>query len=124
MSLVADFDLGDFMSKHPTAEPIPVETITQWFTCLAFSVKYLHENAIKHQDIKLFNVLIKGQTVFFADFGTAKTFVDSNLTVSTSGDMTIKYCSSETALHGMRGRKADIFLLGCVFLKMFNLLIL
>jgi serine/threonine protein kinase len=123
MSPVPDFDLDYLMSKHPTAEPIPVDTITQWFTCLASSVKYLHENSIKHQDIKPSNILIKGQTVFLADFGTAKTFVDSNSTVSTSGDMTMKYCSPETALQGMRGRKADIFSLGCVFLEMFNLLI-
>jgi serine/threonine protein kinase len=61
--------------------------------------------------------------IFLADFGIAKIFMDCDSTASTSGDMTMKYCSPETAQHGLRGRKADIFSLGCVFLEMFNLLI-
>jgi serine/threonine protein kinase len=123
MSPVADFDLGDLMNKYPTAELIPVDTIIQWFGCLVSSVKYLHGKSIKHQDIKPSNILIKGQMIFLADFGIAKIFMDSDSTTSTSGDMTMKYCSPETALRGLRGRKADVFSLGCVFLEMFNLLI-
>jgi serine/threonine protein kinase len=37
--------------------------------------------------------------------------------------MTRKYCSPETAQAGLRGRKADIFSMGCVFLEMFSFLI-
>lgn len=123
MSPVADFDLGYWMSKHRTLEPIPLDSIIQWFSCLVSSVEYLHGRSIKHQDIKPSNILIREQTIFLADFGIAKTFVDSEPTVSTSGDMTKKYCSPETAQNGLRGRKADIFSLGCVFLEMFSLLI-
>jgi serine/threonine protein kinase len=123
MSPVADFDLGYFMSKHQTLEPIPLDSIIQWFSCLVSSVEYLHGKSIKHQDIKPSNILIKRQKIVLADFGIAKTFVDSEPTASTSGDMTKKYCSPETAQDGLRGRKADIFSLGCVFLEMFSLLI-
>jgi serine/threonine protein kinase len=123
MSPVADFDLGYFMSKYQTVELMPMDSVIQWFSCLVSSVEYLHEKSIKHQDIKPSNILIKGQTIFLADFGIAKTFVDSDSTGSTTGDMTRKYCSPETAQHGLRGRKADVFSLGCVFLEMLSFLI-
>ncbi len=123
MSPVADLDLGYFMSKHQTLEPIPVDSIIQWFNCLVSSVEYLQGNSIKIQDIKPSNILIKGKTIFLADFGIAKTFEDSELTESTSGDMTKKSCSTKTAHDGLRDGKADIFSLGCIFLEMFNLLI-
>jgi serine/threonine protein kinase len=123
MSPVADFDLGYFMSKHQTLEQIPADSVIQWFSCLASSIEYLHRKSIKHQDIKPSNILIKGRRILLADFGIAKTFVDSDSTVSTSGDMTWKYCSPETAHDGLRGRKADIFSLGCVFLEIFSFLL-
>ena len=119
----ADSDLSVFMSKHRGQDHVPMDAVIQWFSCLVSSLQYLHAQSIKHQDIKPSNILIKGQTIFLADFGIAKTFVDSEPTTSTSGDMTKKYCSPETAKSGMRGRKADIFSMGCVFLEMFSFLI-
>jgi serine/threonine protein kinase len=123
MSPVANFDLGCYMSKQQSLEPIPMHSVIQWFGCLVSSVEYLHGKSIKHQDIKPSNILIKGRTIFLSDFGISKVFEGTDSTTSTSGDVTWKYSSPETAQYGLRGRKADIFSLGCVFLEMFSFLI-
>jgi serine/threonine protein kinase len=120
---VANIDLGCYMSKHQSLEPIPMHSVIQWFGCLVSSVEYLHGKSIKHQDIKPSNILIKGRTILLSDFGISKVFEGTDSTTSTSGDVTWKYSSPETAQSGLRGRKADIFSLGCVFLEMFSFLI-
>ena len=121
MTPSADFDLDYLMATDPNN--VDTQTVSKWFSCLISSVDYLHSHSIKHQDIKPSNILIRGDTIFLADFGVAKTFNEFDSTTSTSGNMTRKYCSPETAHYGYRGRKADIFSLGCVFLEMLNFLI-
>jgi serine/threonine protein kinase len=123
MTPSADFDLRYFMETHVGNEGPGMDTVIQWFSCLVSSVQYLHSNSIKHQDIKPSNILIRGRIIFLADFGIAKTFVDSESTTSTSGNMTRKYCSPETANQGLRGRGSDIFSLGCVFVEMLSFLL-
>jgi len=121
MTPSADFDLAYLIGSHSRA--VNTEIVLQWFSCLASSVDYLHSNCVKHQDIKPSNILIRGDTIFLADFGVSKTFNDFDSTSSTSGNMTRKYCSPETAYDGYRGRKSDIFSLGCVFLEMLSFLL-
>jgi serine/threonine protein kinase len=121
MTPSADFDLDYLMGTD--AKTVDTHIVSQWFSCLASSVDYLHSHSIKHQDIKPSNILIRGNTIFLADFGVAKTFNEFDSTTSTSGNMTRKYCSPETAHDGHRGRKSDIFSLGCVFLEMLSFLL-
>lgn len=121
MTPSADFDLDYLMGTD--AKDVDTQTVSQWFNCLVSSVEYLHSHSIKHQDIKPSNILIRGNTIFLADFGVAKTFSEIDSTTSTSGNMTRKYCSPETAHEGYRGRKSDIFSLGCVFLEMLSFLL-
>lgn len=121
MTPSADFDLAHLIGSHSRA--VNTETMLQWFSCLASSVDYLHSNCVKHQDIKPSNILIRGDAIFLADFGVAKTFNELDSTSSTSGNMTRKYCSPETVRDGYRGRKSDIFSLGCVFLEMLSFLL-
>lgn len=121
MTPSADFDLDYLIGSY--SGPVNTRNVVQWFSCLISGVDYLHSHSIKHQDIKPSNILIRGNTIFLADFGVAKTFNDFESTTSTSGHMTRKYCSPETALDGYRGRKSDIFSLGCVFLEMLSFLL-
>ena len=123
MTPSADSDLGHFFETHGGVEDHCMDFMEQWFSCLVSTVYYMHSNFIKHQDIKPANILIRDQTVYLADFGVAKVFVDLESTTSTSGNMTRQYCAPETAREGLRGRKSDIFSLGCVFVEMISFLL-
>jgi serine/threonine protein kinase len=123
MTPSADSDLGHFLETHGGVEDHCMDFMQQWFSCLVSTVHYMHSNFIKHQDIKPANILIQDQTVYLADFGVAKVFVDLESTTSTSGNMTRQYCAPETARKGLLGRKSDIFSLGCVFVEMSSFLL-
>jgi serine/threonine protein kinase len=51
MSPVADQNLADFLDRNyiPAEEKSFLRT---FYGCLAIAVKYLHENCIRHKDIK------------------------------------------------------------------------
>ncbi|KAJ5117589.1 hypothetical protein N7448_011221 [Penicillium atrosanguineum] len=72
---------------------------SQWFGCLISAILHIHTLDIRHRDIKPSNILIKGQKVLFADFGHENS-------------------APEVDNGSTRGRSADIFSLGAVFLEM------
>jgi serine/threonine protein kinase len=76
---------------------------------------------VKHRDIKPSNILIKEGAVYFTDFGISK-IVPEGLTTGTNGPfgpMTRAYVAPEALRDdALRGRAADVFSLGCVFLEM------
>jgi serine/threonine protein kinase len=87
--------------------------------CIAEAVKYLHENGIRHKDIKPSQILLSSQGLWLTDFGMSKDF--SHLTTSeTSGGerATVKYHAPERARRENCGRPEDIFALGCTYLEM------
>ncbi len=61
----ADGNLED----HLVANTPAAHKISQWFRCLLGGVAYLHENGIRHRDIKPNNILVYGPTVLLTDFG-------------------------------------------------------
>ncbi|KAF2808464.1 kinase-like protein, partial [Mytilinidion resinicola] len=118
MQPVATMNLAEYMDRHP--KPASDSPMRCWFGCLASSLAYLHSERIKHRDIKPANILIKGATIILTDFGIAHD-VQDDLTSSTVGTVDSKtpmYCAPEVADEKRRGRAADIFSLGCVFLEM------
>ena len=105
----------------------PIITNTRAFLssrmgCIISAVEYLHNQKIRHKDLKPSNILVGARNLWLTDFGTATDF--SNQTVSTTDNCergTPKYFAPEMAAFEKCGRSADIFSLGCVLLEMYTL---
>lgn len=95
----------------------------------------------RESDTKIFspaNLLIKGENILYADFNISRVFKveevktqrpisddDYDRMASKSlgvSEKTPMYCAPEVARERPRGRKADIFSLGCVYLEMMSVL--
>ncbi|KAL9616062.1 MAG: hypothetical protein Q9160_009033, partial [Pyrenula sp. 1 TL-2023] len=122
MSPVAEYNLKDFLVLDPLP-PGSLSFLRSFFGCLAAALCYLHNNRIRHKDIKPQNVLVKGHQIFLTDFGISLDW--SDLTQSTTSGPTIKtprYCAPEVAENLPRNTFADVWSLGCVFLEIWTAL--
>jgi hypothetical protein len=117
MSPVADMDLSTYLARADTSRYRELRT---FFGCLARALEFLHEQSIRHKDIKPRNILVHGGNVLFTDFGLAMDFTDEegSTTVSMVNGMTLKYCAPEVANQEPRNTSSDIWSLGVVFLEM------
>jgi hypothetical protein len=90
------------------------------FGCLASAMSYLHEQKVKHKDIKPSNILLSSDGVWLTDFGASRDFAHELTSTSESRERgTLRYCAPEVVCWEESGRSADIFSLGCVFLELF-----
>jgi serine/threonine protein kinase len=128
---VADCHLGTFLEdtfdlrdSHSTQHMIRLCFLASTLNCLTSALDHIHEHVTKHMDIKPQNILVrKGSSgvndwrVYLADFGLLRSFVSQDHS-QTDGptSLTPRYCAPEVYNHELRGRSADIFSLGCVFL--------
>jgi serine/threonine protein kinase len=123
MSPVADCNLKEFLDASPlSAENLSL--LRTFFGCLTAALCYLHENRIRHKDIKPQNVLVKGHQVFLTDFGISLDWTE--LGHSTTSGPTIRsprYCSPEVADDSSRNSSSDIWSLGCIFVEMWTVLV-
>jgi serine/threonine protein kinase len=95
------------------------ERLTRVYGCLANAIQYLHNNDIRHKDIKPQNILLdRNDGLYVADFGLSRDTTDASSS-ATDGNVrgTYMYCAPEVARYDLRGREADIYSLGCVFLE-------
>ncbi|KAK4541064.1 hypothetical protein LTR36_008289 [Oleoguttula mirabilis] len=120
MKPVAECDLRQYLAE-PSKWPRKRTEVQRWFMSLASALECMHRASCKHKDIKPANILINGDEVFLTDFGTAIDFSTHSSGSSGSALMTPKYCAPEVARHTTRGRSADIYSLGCVFVEMITL---
>jgi serine/threonine protein kinase len=122
---VADYDLRKFLSLCTKKNYLPALTkqIYPWFGCLLDALAYAHKLDIKHRDIKPSNILIKNNQPYLCDFGLAEDFAELNTSTSRGDRMqgTLTYRAPETLPNRKRGRKADVFSLGCVYSEMFTI---
>ncbi|KAF5534337.1 hypothetical protein FMEXI_11332 [Fusarium mexicanum] len=110
----ADANLDDFL--RPGSQPR-----LQWFGCLINVICHIHGSGIRHRDIKPSNILLKGDKVLLADFGLSLMGLGKTLPTTYQNrrpGRTKEYCAPEVENGSTRGRSADVFSLGAVFLEM------
>jgi tetratricopeptide (TPR) repeat protein len=117
MSPVAEMDLSTYLT-HADASKYP--ELRTFFGCLARALEFLHQQNVRHKDIKPHNILVNRGNVLITDFGLSFDFTDANgsTTMSMVNAMTPRYCAPEVALQEPRNTSSDIWSLGVVFLEM------
>lgn len=121
---VADVNLKEWMEQIDISDKSQEEQcklLPKWSQCLANALEYIHDQRVRHKDIKPANILVKGEEVYITDFGIAKDLIEdvSSGTMGTDGLRTRIYSAPEVMTeHARRGRTSDMFSLGCVFLEM------
>jgi len=117
ISPIADMDLAKYLLQAGASKHKELRT---FFSCLARGLEFLHDQRIRHKDIKPSNILVHRGTVLYTDFGLALDFAGggSSTTVGEVMATTRQYCSPEVADSEPRNTASDIWSLGVVFLEM------
>ncbi|KAF2114849.1 kinase-like domain-containing protein [Lophiotrema nucula] len=129
MSPIGEYDLTTFLAIAGDASEIAIKLryrrwIRSWFSCLACALEYMHNQGIRHQDIKPSNIIIKGRQVYFTDFSSASRFdVDKTTSTEEPARSSAMYgapevVSKRSGFLEKHGRLSDIFSLGAVFCEM------
>jgi len=123
MDPVATCDLNDLIEARPRDRAWAIPILTQAPGCLAAALADIHALKIRHKDISPRNILLCHDNILLTDFGLSIDVSEMSRT-DTSGPTarTVNYCSPEVALQQSRGRKSDVFSLGCVILVILSLL--
>ncbi|PLB50015.1 kinase-like protein, partial [Aspergillus steynii IBT 23096] len=123
MQPVADYDLEKLL-RNLGRDATGAECLRPFYGCLAGAIQYLHENKIRHRDLKSRNILIKDGRAFVADFGTAYSWKGSKHSITNHRDVpyTAEYIAPEIALHKSRSTASDMWSLGVVFMEISTVL--
>ncbi|KAK5651899.1 hypothetical protein OQA88_11558 [Cercophora sp. LCS_1] len=132
MEYYPDGDLEKLIESHQGRSPVPKDTVTQVFCCLAMALLDCHSRGICHRDIKPANVLLSRKiwnsqpvtVAYLADFG----IVEFSKVALTSGVLlltdhiagTMPYMAPES-MDGIYSERSDLFSLGCTMYKLCNL---
>lgn len=107
------------LSRHDNAV---ARTLSGFIGCLASALDYLHNQNVKHMDIKPQNLLVcQGWTdkIYIADFGIARAYTCAEESFTdTPTSFTRTYAAPEVVSQDTRGFPADVFSLGCVFMEL------
>jgi serine/threonine protein kinase len=98
-------------------------SLRSYFGCLTSALGFLHDNKIRHKDIKPQNILIKDDEPCFTDFGVSVDWTEygQSTTIGPTA-LTPRYAAPEVAASEPRNSSSDIWSLGCVFLEIWTAL--
>ncbi|MCJ1321604.1 hypothetical protein MMC15_006949 [Xylographa vitiligo] len=119
---VADCNLAGFYELAASSKD-SLSLLRSYFGCLSTALAYLHDERVRHKDIKPQNILVCQGNILFTDFGLSRDSLDASQSVSEG--MTAfspRYCAPEVAAFEPREYSSDIWSLGCVFLEMVSVL--
>ncbi|KAF2640976.1 kinase-like protein, partial [Massarina eburnea CBS 473.64] len=124
MSPVAECDLKDFLNNCAADIKGSTKSFTRtFFGCLTSALSYLHDNTIRHKDIKPQNVLVSQHSVYLTDFGISLDWSDIGQSTTTGPTpKTARYCAPEVSEYAPRNTSSDMWSLGCIFLEIWAVL--
>jgi serine/threonine protein kinase len=111
---------GRDLSRHiAERKGMAVDEIIDFSKQICRGLRYAHNNNVVHRDIKPQNILIeKSNVVKLSDFGIAKIFSGSDITMTGFTLGTPEYMSPEQALGKNIDHQTDIYSLGVVMYEM------
>lgn len=123
---LADCDLESLLNKSidDRRAVISEADLEQSLGCLCAALYFMHQQGVRHKDIKPQNILVHENSLVFTDFGLSKDF--SELSTSITSDWAVgtrSYYAPEMANGKPRGTSADVFSLGCVLLEILSALV-
>jgi serine/threonine protein kinase len=105
-------------------DQIKISTLRRAFGCLASGLTSMHEQHIRHKDIKCKNILVHNGDVIYTDFGISTDFShsDGSTTEGPVQFLTRRFSSPEVLDHAPRNSSSDVYSLGCVYFDILSTL--
>jgi hypothetical protein len=98
--------------------------LRQSFACLTAALVYLHDNRIRHKDIKPGNILVHKGSVYICDFGISHDYSEQGQ-ATTRGEryaFTPGYAAPEVDRNDSRNETSDIWSMGRVFCEIITVI--
>lgn len=111
-------DSDDEDLEHSSPQRRPLEFLRSTLGCITNALSFCHANKIRHRDIKPHNILVDRGTVLLTDFGISMDTSNEESTIISDRAGSQLWMAPE-AYRGdsHSARKAEIFSLGLIFLK-------
>jgi serine/threonine protein kinase len=122
---IGQCDLNVLLGKPASCrrEQISDPDLERGFGCLSTALQHMHQEGIRHKDIKPHNILVHGTSLVFTDFGLSRDFSELSSSLTNENAVgTHNYYAPEVAAGKPRGCAADVFSLGCVLLEIWSVL--
>lgn len=72
MTPVAEMNLDEYLREASKDENLRRRRLRSFSGCLATALAYLHQQNIRHNDIKPQNILVANSNIYLSDFGTSR----------------------------------------------------